>query len=420
MLDIRTLREERDRVVAALAHRGFGSDAIDSAINLDASRRQAQTQMDAARAEQKRLSKEVPTLTGDEKQALLSKLKLLSDNVAADENREAALAEDLRALMLTIPNLPDETSPEGSMDEELRIVGLPPAFDFPVRDHVEIGTSLDIIDVDRGVRTSGSRFYYLKGAAVMLEFALVRYALDVLAKHGFTPVITPVLVRREAMEGTGFLPTDEQQIYRLPDDELYIAGTSEVPLAALHMGEFLDPAALPIRYAGFSTCFRREAGTYGKDTRGIFRVHQFDKVEMFSFSSPEKSREEHDFLLSMQEEILQGLELSYRVVNIAAGDLGASAAKKYDCEAWLPGQADYRELTSASNCTDYQARRLNCRVKTDAGPVFAHTLNGTAIAVARTIIALLETHQKADGGVHIPHALRHWFGHHDIRGEGAV
>jgi seryl-tRNA synthetase len=253
----------------------------------------------------------------------------------------------------------------------------------------------------------------------MLELALVRYALDVLQRNGFTPVITPVLVRREAMEGTGFLPTDEQQIYRLPEDELYLVGTSEVPLAALHMDEFIEAEGLPVRYAGVSTCFRREAGTYGKDTRGIFRVHQFDKVEMFSFTSPSQSSDEHEFLLSMQEEILQGLELPYRVVNIAAGELGASAAKKYDCEGWLPGQADYRELTSCSNCTDYQARRLNCRVRTPEGPIFVHTLNGTAIAVARTIIALLETHQRADGGIAIPHALRHWFGHEHIHSGGA-
>ncbi len=423
MLDLKMIREERVRVAAALARRGFDVALLGEAIALDAQRRQAQTSVDTARAEQKRLSKEVPSLQGDEKQTLLSKLKGLSDDVAGAERRESELGVRLRELLLRIPNLPDEAAPAGATDDdnvELRTWGLPPAFDFTVRDHVEIGTSLDIIDIDRGVRTSGSRFYYLKGQAVLLEMALVRYALDVLQKNGFTPVIPPVLVRREAMEGTGFLPTDEQQIYRLPDDELYLVGTSEVPLAALHMDEFIELDALPLRYCGISTCFRREAGTYGKDTRGIFRVHQFDKVEMFSFTSPSQSRDEHDFLLSMQEEILQGLEIPYRVVNIAAGELGASAAKKYDCEAWLPGQADYRELTSCSNCTDYQARRLNCRVRTSDGPVFVHTLNGTAIAVARTIIALLETHQKADGGVHIPHALRHWFGHHDIRGEGAL
>jgi seryl-tRNA synthetase len=417
MLDLRLIREEKDAVASGLARRGTDPSILDRVLDLDARRRASQAEMDAQRAEQKRLSREVPRLSDAERDEMLARLKTLSDGVAVAEKRQSELANELNGLLLEIPNLPDATSPEGAGDEanvELRRWGLPQAFDFSVRDHVEIGTALGIIDVERGARTSGSRFYYLKGAAVLLELALVRYALDRLQQEGFVPVLPPVLVRREAMEGTGFLPTDEQQIYRTADDDLYLVGTSEVPLAALHMGETFAAGDLPVRYVGLSTCFRREAGTYGKDTRGIFRVHQFDKVEMFSFTAPDASVAEHEFMLQIEEWLLQGLELPYRVVNIAAGELGASAAKKYDCEAWLPGQADYRELTSCSNCTDYQARRLNCRVRSDGGPAFVHTLNGTAISSARWIIALLETHQRADGGVNIPSALRPFFGADEI------
>jgi seryl-tRNA synthetase len=413
MLDIKLLRDERDRVVAALLRRGFDPAEVDAAIDLDVRRRRVQADLDAARQEQKQLSKEMPKLHGDDREKLRARLKESSDRIKGLEEEEGALAAQLRAAMLAIPNLPDETAPEGKTDDanvEIRRWGEPRKYDFPVRDHVETGTALGMIDVDRGVRTSGSRFYYLKGDGALLELALVRYATDIVMRRGFTPVVPPVLVRREAMEGTGFLPTDETQIYKTADDDLYLTGTSEVPLAALHMEELLEFDALPVRYAGFSTCFRREAGTYGKDTRGIFRVHQFDKVEMFSFTRPDASPEEHDYLLAVQEEILQGLEIPYRVVNIAAGELGGSAAKKYDCEGWLPGQRAYRELTSCSNCTDYQARRLSCRTRTSAGVAFVHTLNGTAVAVARTIVALLETHQRADGGVDIPAALRSYLG----------
>lgn len=415
MLDLRLIRENRDLLVYPLERRGFDSTMLDSVIKVDAERRQAQVSVDIALSEQKRLSKEIPFLQGSEKEFRLARLRSLSEMIDVRRQRERELKRALHQLLLRIPNIPDESAPDKSL--EVRTWGSPPMFDFTVRDHVEIGTLLDIIDVDRGVRTSGSRFYYLKGQAVLLEMALVRYVLDILMHNSFTPVMPPVLVRREALEGTGFLPTDEQQIYRLPDDDLYLVGTSEVPLAALHMDEFLEPIALPLRYCGISTCFRREAGTYGKDTRGIFRVHQFDKVEMFSFTSRDQSGAEHEFLLAIQEKILRGLEIPYRVVNIAAGELGASAAKKYDCEAWLPSQADYRELTSCSNCTDYQARRLNCRETTLMGPAFVHTLNGTAIAITRAIIALLENHQRADGTVGIPNALQQYFGHHEIRGE---
>jgi seryl-tRNA synthetase len=281
--------------------------------------------------------------------------------------------------------------------------------DASVRDHLDLGTALGIIDMERGARTSGSRFAYLLGDAVRLQFALVQFALDQLAGEGCVPVVPPVLVREAAMWGTGFFPADRSQIYPVPEpegDDLYLVGTSEVPLAALHAGEILLPEQLPLRYAGVSSCFRREAGSAGKDTRGIFRVHQFDKVEMFSFTEPEASKDEHLLLLAQEEAIMQALELPYRVVNIAAGDLGAPAAQKFDIEAWIPSQGRYRELTSTSNCTDYQARRLKCRVRRDKGTEVVHTLNGTAIAIGRTLVALLENHQQDDGTVAVPEALQ--------------
>ena len=310
------------------------------------------------------------------------------------------MEQRLDAALAALPNLPDESAPDS--DEVLREVGQAGGGG---RDHLELLG--DLVDLEAGARVAGSRFAYLKGPLVLLEFALVRWALELLGGHGFTPVVPPVLVRAEALHGTGFLPDTEQQIYRVPDDDLYLAGTSEVPLASLHAGQMLEEETLPLRYAGFSTCFRREAGAAGKDTRGIFRVHQFDKVEMFSFVRPEDARDEHERLLAIQEEILQALELAYRVVNIAVDDLGASAAKKYDLEAWLPGQERYRELTSCSNTTDYQARRLGARYRPadGKGPRHLHTLNGTAVAVGRTIIALAENGQRDDGTVAIPSVL---------------
>jgi seryl-tRNA synthetase len=313
----------------------------------------------------------------------------------------AAVDERLEALRAGLPNLPAETAP--AEDEVVREVG---EAGKSGRDHLEL---LDgMVDMEAGARLSGSRFAYLRGPVVLLELALVRWALELIGEHGFEPVIPPVLVREEALFGTGFLPDTEQQIYSLPDDDLYLAGTSEVALAFIHAGQILDSDALPRRYAGFSSCFRREAGAAGKDTRGIFRVHQFDKVEMFAFVEPEDSEEEHERLLAIQEQILQALQIPYRVVNIAAWDLGASAAKKYDLEAWLPGQERYRELTSCSNTTDYQARRLNARMRAAGGggsPRHLHTLNGTAVAVGRTIIAIAENHQQADGSVTVPEVL---------------
>jgi seryl-tRNA synthetase len=412
MIDLRLVREDPEYVKAALARRGM-EPRIDELLEIDARRRDAQTRLDALRARQKQVGKEVPRLEGDAKQKLLDELKELSEEIKRLQAEEDAASVELTTLLLEIPNLPHESVPDGTGDEnnvELRLWGLPPAFDFTVRDHLEIGQALEILDAERAAKVSGARFAYIKGKGALLELALVRFVVDKLGHHGFTPVIPPVLVRREAMEGTGFLPTDEQQIYKLADDDLYLVGTSEVSIAAMHQDEFIDVEGLPLRYAGISTCFRREAGAYGKDTRGIFRVHQFDKVEMFSFSHPDVSWDEHEFLLACQEEIFQALEIPYRVVNISAGELGASAAKKYDIEAWLPGQAAYREVTSCSNCTDYQARRLKTRFRTESGPQLLHTLNGTAIAVGRAIVALVENHQRADGSVEIPHALRHYTG----------
>jgi seryl-tRNA synthetase len=413
MLDLKTVREDPGRVKAALAKRGPGAaDQVDRLLEADAARRRLVTEVDALRAEQRRRGKEVAKAPPGEREQVLAGLRELSDRLDEAEARLRAAEAELAELLARVPNLPDPSVPAGGEADsvELRRWGTPPAFDFPVRDHLELGELLGAIDTVRAAKVSGARFGYLVGWGALLEFALVRFAMDRLTAAGFVPMVPPVLVRREAMFGTGFLPTDEQQIFRTADDDLYLAGTSEVPLVSYHSDELLDPGTLPRRYAGFSTCFRREAGSYGKDTRGIFRVHQFDKVEMVSFVLPEASAQEHELLLAREEELLQALELPYRVVNIAAGDLGGSAAKKYDCEAWIPSQGTYRELTSTSNCTDYQARRIGCRVREPEGNRPLHTLNGTAVAVGRTIVALLENHQQPDGSVKVPEALESYLG----------
>ena len=413
MLDLKLVRDDPERVKAALAKRGPGAAGeVDRLLEADAGRRRLVTEVEALRAEQKRRGREVAKAAPDERQQVLAGLKELSDRLDAAEERLRAAEAALVEVQARMPNLPEEATPAGGEEDavELRQVGTPRDFDFPVRDHLELGELLGAIDTVRAAKVSGARFGYLVGPGALLEFALVRFAMERLTAAGFVPMVPPVLVRREAMFGTGFLPTDEQQIFRTADDDLYLVGTSEVPLVSYHSDELLDPGALPIRYAGFSTCFRREAGSYGKDTRGIFRVHQFDKVEMVSFVLPEASATEHELLLAREEEILQALELPYRVVDIAAGDLGGSAARKFDCEAWIPSQGTYRELTSTSNCTDYQARRIGCRVRGQEGNRPLHTLNGTAVAVGRTIIALLENHQRPDGSVRVPDALQPYLG----------
>jgi len=408
VLDVKALREDPETFRRGLGRRDLAG-AVDELLALDERRRSLTARVEQLRAEQNRASKAIGRAQGDEKQRLIAEVGAVSTELKALEPDLAAAEEALAGLLATTPNVPHESAPDGFTDEdavEVRRHGEPPAFGFEPRDHVALGELLGVLDTERAVRTSGSRFVYLLGDLVFLQLALVRHALDVLAAKGFLPVLPPVLVREEAMYGTGFLPTDEVNIYVTREDDLYLVGTSEVPLAALRMGEILDEAELPLRYAGYSTCFRREAGTYGKDMSGMFRVHQFDKVEMFSFTRPEDSWEEHEFMVSVEEEIVQRLELPYRVVNIAAGDLGGAAAKKYDIEVWLPSQGRYRELTSCSNCTDYQARRLQTRVRRADGRIeVLHTLNGTATALSRTPIAILENHQRQDGSVALPAAL---------------
>jgi seryl-tRNA synthetase len=403
MLDLRLLRQDPEGVRAALARRGPGSaEVLDELLARDTAWRAATTRAEALRAEQKALSDEVAAAkrSGADAGPVLERLKGLSAEVKALGDEAGAAKAALDGLLLQLPNLPDPTAADA--DTVLREVGEAGKVG---KDHLELAG--ERIDVERGARLSGSRFAYLRGGVARLELALVSWTMDLLTGHGFEPVIPPVLVREEALVGTGMLPDTEQQLYRLADDPLFLVGTSEVALASLHAGEILDAADLPLRYAGFSPCFRREAGAAGRDTRGIIRVHQFDKVEMFCFVEPDRSVEEHERLLAIEEEVLQTLGIPYRVVNIAVDDLGASAAKKFDCEAWLPGQGAFRELTSTSNTTDFQARRLEIRYrKPDVKkPETLHTLNGTAVAVGRTIVALLENGQQEDGSIVLPQVL---------------
>jgi seryl-tRNA synthetase len=408
VLDVRAIREDPDRFRKGLARRNL-ADAVDQILALDERRRQLTVRVEELRAEQNRSSKAIGRAEGEEKQRLIGEVARVSAEVKELEPQLEQVEAELSDLLARTPNVPDESAPDGFTDEdavEVRRHGEPPTFEFEPRDHGVLGELLGMLDTERGARTSGSRFVYLLGDIVQVQFALVRHALDVLTARGFVPVIPPVLVREEAMFGSGFLPTDEVNIYVTSPDELYLVGTSEVSLAAFHAGEILDEADLPVRYAGYSTCFRREAGTYGKDMGGMFRLHQFDKVEMFSFARPEDSWDEHEFLVGIEEEIVGNLGLPYRVVNVAAGDLGGAAAKKYDLEVWLPGQDRYRELTSCSNYTDYGARRGQTRIRRSSGEVeVLHTLNGTATAIGRTLIAILENNQRADGSVALPTAL---------------
>jgi seryl-tRNA synthetase len=408
MLDVKLVRAHPDEVRKALERRGDPTSSLDEFLAVEERRRRLLTEVESRRAERKRASDGIAAVkkAGGDADAAIAAMRALGDQIKEHEAALAETEERLNVMLLELPNLPLPGVPDGGEEDSvvIRTVGEPRRFDFEPKDHLDLGLALDLIDMERAAKVSGSRFAYLKGDLVMLQFALVRYALDVIQSRGFRPVIPPVLVREAAMYGTGFFPTDRAQVYETVDGDCLV-GTSEVPLAAMHMEEFLDESALPIRYAGYSTCFRREAGAAGRDTRGILRVHQFDKVEMFSFCTPEQSEAEHLVILSAEEEILQGLGLPYQVVNIAAGDLGAPAAQKFDCEAWLPGQQRYRELTSCSNCTDYQARRLSCRFRTEKGPRFVHTLNGTGVT-GRTLIAIMENYQQADGTIAVPGALR--------------
>src|SRR3954453_8933176 len=403
MLDLRAISRDPEPVRAALARRRDGSDErLTQALELRARINALRPQLEEAQAERNAGAKAIGEAkrTGADASEAIAAMQAVSAKVKELKPEVERLDEELAVLQATLPNPPDPSAADE--DLELRTWGTGASAG---RDHLELAGAM--IDMEAGAKVAGSRFAYLKGDLVFVELALVRWVLELLRGHGFEPVVPPVLVREEALYGTGFLPDTEQQIYRLADDPLYLSGTSEVPLASLHAGEIMDE--VPRRYAGFSPCFRREAGAAGKDTRGIFRVHQFDKVEMFAFVEPSAAVEEHERLLSIEEEILQGLGIPYRVVNIAVDDLGSSAAKKYDLEAWLPAQQRYRELTSTSNTTDFQARRLDIRYRPAGGkPEHVHTLNGTAVAVGRTLIALMETHQTEDGGVVIPDVLREW------------
>ena len=400
MLDPNLLKDNIEILEKNINRRGLDVD-LDNLIKLNEERKSARFDAEQKRSEQKEMGKQIANSSKDEKEELLKQASALSEEVKSLFEFVEKKDQDFFDLWIKLPNLISETSPDGKTDadnKEIKQVGTINDISSP-KSHIEIGEELGLIDVQKAAEVSGSRFSYLFGDLVKIEFSLVSWALNKLSDKGFTPTVPPVLVRENALYGTGFFPDDAEQVYEIPNDELFLVGTSEVPLAALHSNEIVDIDNLPVRYAGFSTCFRREAGTYGKDTSGIFRVHQFDKVEMFSFCNPENSLDEHEFILSVEEELLQELEIPYRVVDVCAGDLGASASKKYDIEAWIPSQNTYREVTSCSNTTDFQARRLNIRTKDNDSTKTIHTLNGTAIAVGRILIALIENNQTEDGEV---------------------
>ena len=415
MIDIKFLRENPDVVRASQKGRGESVELVDQIIAADERKRAALTDFETLRQEQNVLSKSVGAAKGDEKTALLANAKELADKVKAADTKRAELEEEAKKLLLQLSNLLDTEAPIGGEEDFVTIehVGTPRDFakdGFEPRDHVELGKLLGAIDTERGAKVAGSRSYYLTGVGALLEFALVNYAIQSALKNGFSPVIPPVLVNPAAMEGTGFLGQAAENVYRIEKDDVYLVGTSEVPLAAMYMDEILPAEKLPLRYAGYSSCFRREAGTYGKDTRGIIRVHQFDKVEMFTFCRPEDAKEEHKRLLQWEKDFLNAMEIPFRVIDVASGDLGSSAVRKFDIEAWIPTQGAYREVTSTSNCTEFQARRLNIRYKDADGSKAIATLNGTLVAIPRMIVAILENHQNADGTVNVPAALQPFLG----------
>ncbi|MFF9116283.1 serine--tRNA ligase [Streptomyces massasporeus] len=415
MIDLRLLREDPDRVRASQRARGDDVALVDALLSADERRRSSGVRFDELRAEQKALGKLIPKATGEEKSELLKKAgQLAADVKAADAERDAA-ATETQELLQRLGNLVHPDVPVGGEEDFVTLEKHGTIRDFAAegfepKDHLALGQILGAIDVERGAKVSGSRFYFLTGVGALLELALVNAAMAQATAAGFTPMLTPALVRPQSMAGTGFLGQAAQDVYHLPDDDLYLVGTSEVPLAAYHMDEILDADRLPLRYAGFSPCFRREAGSHGKDTRGIFRVHQFDKVEMFSYVAPEDSQAEHQRLLEWEKQWLTSLELPFRVIDVASADLGASAARKFDCEAWIPTQGKYRELTSTSDCGEFQSRRLSIRVREGKQVRPLATLNGTLCAVPRTIVAILENHQLADGSVRVPEVLRPYLG----------
>jgi seryl-tRNA synthetase len=411
VIDPRLLREDPERLRTAQAKRGLSGDVVDEAISADERRRASIVEFERLRGEQKTLGRQIPQSSGEEKQALLDRTKILSGEVKKAEAAQTEADAAYRETLLKIPNPAADEAPAGGEEDftVLEEIGTPRDFaaeGFEPRDHVDLGRILGAIDIDRGAKVSGARFYYLTGAGADLELALVTMAMDQARNAGFTTMVPPTLVKPRAMEGTGFLGQAADDVYRVEGEDMYLVGTSEVPLAAYHSDEILDEQSLPLRYVAFSPCFRKEAGSYGKDTRGIIRVHWFDKVEMFTYTTMEQSFDEHRRLLAWEKEWLDKLELAYRVIDTAAGDLGLSAQRKFDCEAWIPTQGKYRELTSTSNCTDFQARRLDIRGRFADGVRHLATLNGTLVAIPRTIVAILETHQQADGSVRVPAALQ--------------
>jgi seryl-tRNA synthetase len=415
MIDLKFLRENPDVVRASQKGRGEDVAIVDKVLASDDAKRAAITEFEQLRAQQNVLSKSVGAASGAEKVALLANSKELAEKVKAADAKRAELEATALSHAMVISNILDPEAPIGGEEDFVVIehVGTPRDFSsagFAPKDHVELGKLLGAIDTERGAKVSGSRSYYLTGVGALLEFALVNYAISSATKAGFIPVIPPVLVKPAAMEGTGFLGQAAENVYHLEKDDYYLVGTSEVPLAAFHMDEVLDGAKLPLRYAGYSSCFRREAGSYGKDTRGIIRVHQFDKVEMFSFCKPEEAKQEHQRLLQWEKDFLNAMEIPYRVIDVASGDLGSSANRKFDIEAWIPTQDAYREVTSTSNCTEFQGRRLNIRYKDSDGTKAIATLNGTLVAIPRMIVAILENHQNADGTVNVPAALQPFLG----------
>ena len=412
MIDVKLLRDNPELVRSSQKARGESVDVVDQALAADEARRSAIVEFEALRAEQNTLSKSVGAAKGDEKTALLEKAKALSAQVKEAEAKKSSTEAAFRDVALNISNIVDPQAPIGG-EADFKVIeeiGKPRQFDFEPKDHVELGKILGAIDVERGAKVSGARFYYLTGVGALLELALVNYAIASATKAGFIPVIPPVLVKPAAMEGTGFLGQAAENVFHLKEDDFYLVGTSEVPLAAYHMDEIVDEKKLPLRYSGYSPCFRREAGSYGKDTRGIIRVHQFEKVEMFSFCKPEDSEAEHRRLLGWEKDFLNAMEIPYRVIDVATGDLGSSANRKFDCEAWIPTQNAYREVTSTSNCSEFQARRLNVRMRTENGTAPVATLNGTLVAIPRMIVAILENHQQSDGSVLVPKALQPYLG----------
>lgn len=414
MLDLAAIREAPEKIKAALRKKHVDPVQIDNALSLDKEKRNLQKEVEKLQAKRNRASKEMPSLKGGAKEMAIREMQIVKERLGELEPKLKKIEEEIAALLMALPNPALASVPEGKGEDDneiMRTVGKPPKFSFEALDHVEIGKRGDLLDIESAAGASGARFYYLKNDLVLLEFALVQFVLKKLAGKGFTPVIPPVLVKEHAMFGTGFFPADRNEIYHVnpEDDDLFLVGTSEVPLCMLYADRVISAAELPKRFVAFSTCFRREAGTYGKDTHGIFRVHQFDKMEMFSFCHPEKSEEEHEFLLSLEEEIMKDLGLHYRVVNLCGGELGAPAAKKYDIEAWFPSQEKFREVTSCSNCTDFQARRCNIRFKDGKQNRFVHTLNGTAVAMSRMLIAIMENFQKEDGTFEVPKCLKPYF-----------